>query len=395
MTLSTEDRRRINQQNAARSTGPKTAEGKQKSRANALKHGLTAELLVLPNEDPQALQEQIDRWTDHYQPQDSEELFLVEQIAQAAIKLRRCTVHETGMLTDQIRQVDDLLLAQADERLEQDKKLLETNPQVAIRDLVRLHIGVDWMLERWHLLEKAILRTGGYLGVDGLTHEAVRLLGGDPRTPRDGSRQGFQFLLYDAAANTRPDQDLLDFLTAEETIHPDYHGLHGRFIPDQVTARKELMQMVENQIVDLEYLRQNRQQEALRALACRTQMSALPLDPKQGHLYLRYHKEAELSFHRNRKELERLQAKREAKSKEERKATKEPARNEANSAAGEAIRDLDTASCSEPVESTSEPSSELATPLVAMTPLVVETMAPPAPATVPVGQFVQRREPLV
>jgi hypothetical protein len=395
MALSTEERRQINQQNAARSTGPKTEKGKQKSRANALKHGLTAELLMLPTEDPEALQEQIDLWTDHYQPQDIEEIFLVEEIAKAAIKLRRCTTHETGMLSDQVRQVDDLLLAQADARLAEDKKLLETDPQAAIRDLIRFYFGVDWMLDRWHFFRQVIERNGGYLGVEALTHEAVRLLGGDPRMPRDGRREGFQLLLYEAAANPQPDQDLLVYLTAEKTIHPDHHGLHGRGIPDQQTARKELMRIVENQIVDLEFTSQNRQFDAVHAKACRNQMAVFPLDPKQGHLYLRYHKEAELSFHRNRKELQRLQAKREAELKKERKAEKSTPRNEAKSVAGEVIMDCERKVCSDASESVSEPSGVPETPPIAVTPPLVETIARPVPVTVPVGQNLHPRERLV
>ena len=42
-----EARIKANQQNAAQSTGPKTDEGKEKSRANALKHGLTGAGVVM------------------------------------------------------------------------------------------------------------------------------------------------------------------------------------------------------------------------------------------------------------------------------------------------------------------------------------------------------------
>ncbi len=40
-----------NQRNAQRSTGPKTPEGKEQSRRNALKHGLTGAGVVLPERD--------------------------------------------------------------------------------------------------------------------------------------------------------------------------------------------------------------------------------------------------------------------------------------------------------------------------------------------------------
>lgn len=40
-----------NRSNAAKSTGPRTTEGKARCRTNALKHGLTAEVCLLPGED--------------------------------------------------------------------------------------------------------------------------------------------------------------------------------------------------------------------------------------------------------------------------------------------------------------------------------------------------------
>ena len=42
---------RTNAENAKKSTGPRTAEGKERARRNALKHGLTARVALLPEED--------------------------------------------------------------------------------------------------------------------------------------------------------------------------------------------------------------------------------------------------------------------------------------------------------------------------------------------------------
>ncbi len=50
-----------NGRNAQRSTGPQTDEGKNKSKFNAVKHGLTAKLIdVLPDEDKAEFDKRLD-----------------------------------------------------------------------------------------------------------------------------------------------------------------------------------------------------------------------------------------------------------------------------------------------------------------------------------------------
>src|SRR5436309_647175 len=94
-------RRAINRQNALKSTGPKTPEGKDRARRNALKHGLRAEALALPHEDPSAVAAQVFDWIDHYQPDGPAELVLVEEAARAALRLRRCAAAEVALLEAQ------------------------------------------------------------------------------------------------------------------------------------------------------------------------------------------------------------------------------------------------------------------------------------------------------
>lgn len=54
-----------NHENAKKSTGPKTAAGKQKSKMNALKHGLRAEAHVLPDESAEEFDEFVRRVVTH------------------------------------------------------------------------------------------------------------------------------------------------------------------------------------------------------------------------------------------------------------------------------------------------------------------------------------------
>ena len=56
----------INRANSQHSTGPRTETGKQRSSLNALRHGLTAQTAVLPNEDPATYQRHIQQFLDEY-----------------------------------------------------------------------------------------------------------------------------------------------------------------------------------------------------------------------------------------------------------------------------------------------------------------------------------------
>ena len=53
--MASEKQRVANRANAKRSTGPKTETGKALSRMNAHKHGLTAETIVIGDEDPRGI----------------------------------------------------------------------------------------------------------------------------------------------------------------------------------------------------------------------------------------------------------------------------------------------------------------------------------------------------
>jgi hypothetical protein len=72
-------RAEINRLNAQKSTGPRTQEGKQKSSLNALRHGLTSHLRVLPGEDPELYQLHLRTFLDEYDPQSVTELLEIQK----------------------------------------------------------------------------------------------------------------------------------------------------------------------------------------------------------------------------------------------------------------------------------------------------------------------------
>ena len=97
-----------NRRNARNSTGPKTEAGKQRSRRNAVRHGLTAETVIDILEDPEDYKAFELSVTSDFDAQTAVERELVLRLASLLWRLRRATSIETGMLQIQseiLRQV--------------------------------------------------------------------------------------------------------------------------------------------------------------------------------------------------------------------------------------------------------------------------------------------------
>src|SRR5688572_33352808 len=69
-----------NRQNALKSTGPKTPDGKAAVRLNALRHGVLSEEILLPGEDEEALRELAEGLRAELQPVGELEGLLVDRI---------------------------------------------------------------------------------------------------------------------------------------------------------------------------------------------------------------------------------------------------------------------------------------------------------------------------
>ena len=100
-----------NQGNARLSTGPKTEEGKSRSRMNAWKHGLTAEKIVIHGEDAQQFEAIRQELWEQYQPAPGTESLLVERLAALAWRNRRALMFEAALLKDGSSQVGALAYA--------------------------------------------------------------------------------------------------------------------------------------------------------------------------------------------------------------------------------------------------------------------------------------------
>jgi hypothetical protein len=86
-----------NRRNAGKSTGPATEQGKQRSRCNAVRHGLTAETVIGALEDAEDYRAFEATIVADYDAQSAVERELVLRLASLLWRLRRATTIETGL----------------------------------------------------------------------------------------------------------------------------------------------------------------------------------------------------------------------------------------------------------------------------------------------------------
>jgi hypothetical protein len=86
-----------NRRNARKSTGPATEAGKDRARRNAVRHGLTAETVIVPCEDEEDYSLFEAAVTVDFNPQTAVERELVLRLASLLWRLRRAGAIETGL----------------------------------------------------------------------------------------------------------------------------------------------------------------------------------------------------------------------------------------------------------------------------------------------------------
>jgi len=87
-----------NRLNAAKSTGPSTPKGKVRSSLNALRHGLTARVVILPSEDMAAYEAFSKEIVDSLGPQTPVERQHAQTVADNQWRINRIRSIEDGML---------------------------------------------------------------------------------------------------------------------------------------------------------------------------------------------------------------------------------------------------------------------------------------------------------
>ena len=184
-----------NRRNATKSCGPKTEAGKRIARFNALQHGMTAEIAMLPEEDAEVYDSWRSDWFDVYKPRNGLEAAKVERSFYLWWQLGRIARAQSAQLCEKAQTAEgERLASEARETIELSIKLFLPTPEArwgtaenSTRDrgfehpaliesrLEELEDGCRWLHAQWKE-EAAILDAGKAWGAIEC-FKALRLMG--------------------------------------------------------------------------------------------------------------------------------------------------------------------------------------------------------------------------
>jgi hypothetical protein len=307
MKLTKKQRSAVNSANASKSTGPTSEAGKARSSRNALKHGLRAQALALPNEDPTVVKARSDYWNGHYNPQSPAAQHLLNVCVEATLMSDRLHRYEYAALSKQIRD----LTAEDTRHIRELELLLETKPARAFNQLRTFEAGCVWLIAQLEAFRPIIMEERA------LTEEEIvrltRLVGQVPDFDGlIGCQKAwdirFNGILAAADADTNPGSPVAILLRAVN-LPPKHTGKYTVHIPTAEEAREWLLWDVEwyiNNIRSVALKLYDPHTAADRADAAERHM--ILRDPTEARLFLRYSSETRNKFHRNLDQLMKVLA---------------------------------------------------------------------------------------
>ena len=144
-----EARLNANRLNAARSTGPKTEEGKNASRRNGLTHGLSGDGPVVAERDAEEIARRVEVLRGDLRPKSPLGEMMIPRMATLSLRAEKAGDRETVAVAKNVRHAVD----NHDEgRFDEADRLFETlaeNPRKNLRLLKKMPEGVDLLVEAW------------------------------------------------------------------------------------------------------------------------------------------------------------------------------------------------------------------------------------------------------
>ncbi len=304
MTLTSEQRSEINRRNGQKSQGPKTDEGKARSRRNATKHGLRAEVLAMPTEDASVIAARAQAWNEYYQPASPAAQHLVNECVRATIMSDRCHKFHDAALAKQVGSADFDEQCRDQAEVRQIATGLVGDPHNTLATLMMSTAGVRFLIERWERLGRGLDARGWWDSVE--YQEAARLVGdrAEDETLKDNDT-AWKLRLFSVVARGTPTEAFMTWMTTPKRFPSILMSKYGMDVyPSTDECRACLKTLVETKLTTLRARAEEFAQSFDNASAASAPDRALILhDEKAAKLFLRYLAESRSTFHRSFKEL--------------------------------------------------------------------------------------------
>ena len=173
--MATEKQIAANQRNAARSTGPKSAEGKARVARNALKHGLAGHGVIFPEEMAGQIHDRMNVVRPSYRPDGAAQEWLFVRICIESVRADSC-LHQLIALRDEAA-------LRAGESWDDDRALeaeelgagIGRRPELRQPKLMQSKHGALWLVAQWEELERQLDVLGTW--TESASTRALDLLG--------------------------------------------------------------------------------------------------------------------------------------------------------------------------------------------------------------------------
>jgi hypothetical protein len=286
-----EARIQANRANCLKSTGPRTARGREQASRNSLKHGLTGSGVVVQDQDAAEVEARNQALQAELAPQSTMGAILVRQMALLSVRMERGAKQELAAIAVRVRHAADDFDEQRIDRAEQLLEQIGDDPRGNLRRLKKMPEGVIRLGRAWKDLRADLAREPKPTWTASHLVRAAHLIGLREEDAR-GSRLG----------------------ALSRAVWGDFEALadnEGRGLDDDARrawARTKLLERIDAEVagleahletLDFEMIEQDRAEAGDRAL----------FDPsREAALARRYEAEARRGFFQALKEFRRVEA---------------------------------------------------------------------------------------
>ena len=282
-----------NQKNASKSTGPTSTAGKEISRRNSLKHGLSGQGIVIAELDQAEVEHRKTVLLQEMAPISMMGAILVGQMATLSVRIERGAEQEFAAVASRVRNAASDFDEARYQRAEDLLLGLGENPRGNLRRQFGMPEGVELMIQSWNDLRSDLNREGKPLWTAAHLIQAAGLMG-----------------LREEDSRSSPIGHLSrgvwgDFATAT-AIDDESEDLDREVSKAQ--ARSKLLEKIDEEISTLEELYETLDFETIELDRAEAGQRS-SFDPsKEASLARRYESEARRWFHKALKEFPKAEA---------------------------------------------------------------------------------------